>query len=130
MSIQIEWLDGYDHILRYEVISPWTMEEFYDAIKEGYAMSAHLERLSIIFDVTRGTSIPVGFFSARDYMNRMKQSNVDVRVLVGGNALINSIIKVFSIATPQLIDGLKTARTLPAAIAMIEQERPTMHTPQ
>ena len=96
------------------------MEDIYEALQNGYDISADLPyRIYIVYDFRNFRSLPPNIFSTLSYLRTISQDNVELRLLVGPSMMLASLLRILSGVIPQLKDSLKVVETLDEAMLCI-----------
>lgn len=123
MGISVRWHDTEQTIQIFEVKSPWTVSDLYEAIEAGYELTQHKDYFDIIYDLRNSHSIPTNFRTSISYMARMKQPQVGIRVVVGMGRIIPLVMNLIKVFKPDLITGVILANTFDEALKKIDTYR-------
>ncbi|MAU09918.1 MAG: hypothetical protein CL607_08875 [Anaerolineaceae bacterium] len=120
LPIQVKWLDSEKRIIGYAFADPVSLEDIYEALQNGYDISADLPyRIYIVYDFRNFRSLPPNIFSTLSYLRTISQDNVELRLLVGPSMMLASLLRILSGVIPQLKDSLKVVETLDEAMLCI-----------
>ncbi len=119
MGIDVTWHDDRNHIIRYRLQDPWTLDDLIAAIRAGYEMSADRPALIILYDFQDTRNLPPAFFSALGTMRKMMQDNVQVRIAIAAPAYIHTIYNMFTRLAPDLTDAFVFVDDEAAALALL-----------
>ena len=113
MTITIEWADEAQTILYERYSAGWTWEEAYEAWNEVARMIEGREpdlQLSFILDMRDGGLLPRDFLSNLRRFGQMSadvNSNVELRIFVGGNQVMRHFMNLFRRVYPPAAEALR-----------------------
>lgn len=126
MPIQVKWFDSEKRIIGYIFADPVSLEDIYEALQDGYDLSADLPyRIYIVYDFRDFRNLPPNLFSTLSFLRKISQDNVELRLLVGPSMMLASSLRILGGVIPQLKDSLKVVETLDEALACINEHRDT-----
>ncbi len=121
ISISVEWLDEQQRILVFRLISPWTMQQMYQAVADGEIMSENLaDEFYIVFDIRESKGFPKDFLSSLSYLTQHKQENVARRVVVGTNIIFRATYQIVRQLAPHLAENFAFLNTMDEAVEYIQ----------
>lgn len=105
MGIHVFWYsERPPGIIVYRIVSPWTMTDLYNALEQAGQLTADgsASPQYIIYDVTRSTGTPPGFYNSLRRLEHAYEEDVDLRVLVGADGLMASVYRLVNRIAPRL----------------------------
>ena len=124
LPIEVQWFDSEKRIIGYVFADPVSLEDIYEALQNGYAMSADIPyRIYIVYDFRNFRSLPPNLFSTLSYLRTISQDNVELRLLVGPSLMLASLLRILSGVIPQLKDSLQVVETLDDAMMRIRDHQ-------
>lgn len=107
------------NITCYEIHSPWSLQEFYEVVDQGYQQTINIMPLFIIYDLRRSHEFPRNFLSAMQYMEQYKQNNAVLRLVVEAPLVATVLYKILKKVRPALTENFVFVHTLDEAYGII-----------
>ncbi len=132
MSVQVDWDNGEQTVLRYTVSGCWTWEDFYLARDQARDLAdlAPVSRVNSIIDIGAGNLFPQNALTHFRRLQfeahpKLKQGNV---VIVQNDLFVRSLMDIMRRVNPQAMRNFHSARTLEDARDMLvsRQEHATL----
>ena len=126
MPIDVTWDDDAQTVIRYAFRSPWTWDEYRQAIEEAWALAASVPHATdTITDMSASRLLPDGLF------RNVKQSVVEIPestqtvVLVGGGLFVETMLNVMKRIYRNAASKFFVVETVQEARVLIQQRRET-----
>lgn len=124
MGIRIEWGDADKTIIHHVFDGHWTIEDYYNLINEHHKLLTALDHgVAVVNDLRLSGPIPAGIGSAVKYAARKAPPNEEIKILVGGDRSIKTLIDLINMTAGADVTELIYVATMEEAYAIIRQNR-------
>ena len=124
MPIDVNWDDDAQTVIRYEFWSPWTWNEYRQAIDRAWELAGSVSHpTDTITDMSASRLLPEGLF------RNVKQSVVEIPestqtvVLVGGGLFVETMLNVIKSVYRNAASKFFVVETVEEARVLIQQRR-------
>lgn len=123
-GIKVSWDNEAKTILRYDFQGRWTWEDFYAASAQAFAMTHSVQhRVDAISHFHHGSVLPANAMFHFRHAMVSAPANRGMNVIVGANAVVRTLIKMFSSINKQLAARLAIADSLDDARMLLAARR-------
>jgi len=125
MPLTVYWLNHRQSVLVYEIVAPWTMGEFYNALIRASELQASVDApIFILYDFRQGERFPRDFLSGINEMMRRRRESVYLRIVVGANVLLHVMYRLVRTISPQLGEKFVFVDTMHEALVLLDTYTP------
>ncbi|MBI5668561.1 MAG: hypothetical protein HZC41_11195 [Chloroflexi bacterium] len=124
MGIRIEWGDAGKTIIHHVYDGNWTIEDYYNLISEHHKLLTALDHgVAVVNDLRLSGAIPAGIGAAVKYAARKAPANEEIKILVGGDRSIKTLIDLINMTAGADVTELIYVATMEEAYAIIRENR-------
>lgn len=124
MGIKIVWGDEDKTIIHHVYEGNWTIEDYYNLISEHNRTVSRLDySVAVVNDLRLSGPIPAGIGSAVKYAARKAPANEEIKIMVGGDRSIKTLIDLINMTAGADITELIYVATLEEAYVIIAENR-------
>jgi hypothetical protein len=124
MGIKIVWGDEEKTIIHHVYEGNWMIEDYYNLISEHNRILNNLDYpIAVVNDLRLSGPIPAGIGSAVKYAARKAPQNEEIKIMVGGDRSIKTLIDLINMTAGTDVTELIYVATLEEAYTVIAENR-------
>jgi hypothetical protein len=124
MGIRIEWADEAKTTILHIYEGKWTLDDYYGLIRENYNILTQIPHtVDVINDLREAGPVPSGMASAVKYAARKAPSNEGIKIIVGANKFVKSLIDLINVTAGDDVTNVMYVATIEEAFALVNEHQ-------